>query len=178
MKNLRTIKNVFAFLLILTLSGSCSKDGADGAPGKDGINGTDASITNTGFETTSFAVQVIPNTTNTKVNFENEIYDPSNSFFPLTSAFVIPTTGFYHFDVSVAYFTSMPTNFVVMNLLKNGEIYKTSSQTASGQVRMNIAVNAVFQANDVLAVYTIQNTGASATLSTGTNVSFSGYRVY
>lgn len=172
------MKNKIFILFIILVATSCSKDGADGAPGKDGINGTVASIANSGFETTSYAVQVIPNATNTKVNFENEIHDPSNSFFPLTSTFVIPTTGFYHFDVSVAYFTSMPTNFVVMNLWKNGEIYKTSSQTASGQLRMNIAVNAVFQANDVLAVYTIQNTGASATLSTGTNVSFSGYRVY
>lgn len=182
MKNFKLIQKLslltFTFLALTTTS--CSKDGADGVPGKDGTNGSDASIANTGFDVSTYASQVIPAGAATKIIFENEYTDHLNTFNTSTYEWKTPTSGFYHIDLSVGFFTNLPTNSnVILYLYKNGSIFKRNSQYVSGQASINISTNTNFTANDFITAYLIQNSGATATLSNGPNTcSFSGYKVY
>jgi hypothetical protein len=172
MKNSKTIW----FLAIILIAASCSKDGVDGAPGKDGSNLSN----NTGFDVTNNAGQVVNTSTITPVTFNTKITDDANAFNTSTSEWKIPSTGFYNINAKVSFLNNFPVNTTgVIYIYKNGVLFKEIGQTVNVSPGLSISTNTNLIQNDVIKVYVLHNSLTSNALKLGVaNCSFSGYRVY
>jgi hypothetical protein len=173
---MKTIFKSFAILFIALLSLSCSKDGAEGAPGKDGVNLSN----NTGFDVTNTTSQTIVTSGITPVTFDNEITDDANAFNTSTSEYKVPTTGFYNIMSKVSFLNNVPVNTTgVIYIYKNGVVFKSIAQPINVDPGLSISANASLNQNDVIKIYVLHNALTSNALKIGmNNCSFSGYRIY
>lgn len=172
MKNLIKI----TILVITLVSISCSKDRAEGASGKDGVNLSN----NTGFDVTNTTSQTIVTSGITPVTFDNEITDDANAFNTSTSEYKVPTTGFYNIIAKVNFLNNVPINTTgVIYIYKNGVVFKSIGQTINVEPGLSITTNTKLNQNDVIKIYVLHNSLTSNALKIGmNNCSFSGYRIY
>ena len=135
---------------------------------------------NTGFDVTTYANQVIPNSSAKQIIFDSENTDNSNAFNPTTSEWLVPSSGFYHVDLSIGFFTLLPANSkVTLMLYKNGSVFKSHPQSITGQSDMSFSCSMTLIAGDIITAYIIQSSGSNATLNNGFNYTYmSGFKVY
>lgn len=136
--------------------------------------------TNSGLEASTFASQSIPNSTTTKVIFDFEYTDDAFAFNTTTSEFTVPSSGYYHLNSAISFFTSLPSNTVViLSLYKNGVVLKRKRSTITNQSTIDISADIKLAANDIITVYISQGSGTGAIVDNGREVTyFSAYKVY
>ncbi len=145
-----------------------------------GNAGWQAGNINTGIEASASSTQTIFNNQLTTVLFNNEHTDPAGAYNPGTSAWTIPSAGFYHISSAVLFFTPLPVNTdVTITLNVNGLVTKRKAVKLTGQSSVDISAEVQLAANDVVDVFIIQQSGAPVTLFTGRdNTYISGFKVY
>ncbi len=134
---------------------------------------------NTGISVRKLVNQTIPNTTDVKINFGDEITDDGNAFNPTTSEWTIPTTGFYHI-YATARFSSFPSNqYVELGLYVNGLRIKHQAHNINGDQNFDITADIKLNTNDIVTIYVYQGSGANTTmLIDNTSVYLTGYKIY
>jgi trimeric autotransporter adhesin len=144
---------------------------------------------NTGIHITKTTNQIIVPNITTTIDFSNEQTDDANAFNPTTDEWIIPSTGFYHINVSSRFNPALPVNYqATLHLYVNGVSTKFKGHLSSGSIYQNFdfSTDVKLNANDIVTIRIVQNTlsgtgGANATLSgiSGDNTFYlSGFKVY
>lgn len=113
------------------------------------------------------------------IKFDQVVYNDGSPYNPATGNYVIPESGFYHFEASVSVgFNPTPTAFVGIILAVNGTTL--ASNGTNGQTiefpEFHLVINTYFNAGDIINVTT--NIAAAAQISSNTTTHFSGFKVY
>jgi hypothetical protein len=144
---------------------------------------------NTGIHIVKTTNQIIVPNILTKIDFTTEETDDANAFNPTTDEWTIPSTGFYHINVSSRFNPALPVNYqATLHLYVNGVSTKFKGHLSNGSIYQNFdfSTDVKLNANDIVTVRIVQNTlsgigGANATLSGfgGEGTFFvSGYKIY
>lgn len=135
---------------------------------------------NTGIEISTFANQSTATGVITKVILDSKYSDPSAAFSTATSEWTIPSSGFYHINAALSFFTSLPANSqVIIYIRVNGVSVKQKYAITTSQSTIDIAADMPLVVNDIVTIYILQNSGAPATISTGRNNTYlGGFKVY
>jgi Head domain of trimeric autotransporter adhesin len=135
---------------------------------------------NTGIEVSTFASQIVSSGVISKVIFDTKYTDPSIAFNTINSEWTVPSSGFYHINAALSFFTMLPANTDVNMYLKvNGSDIKQKSAKITGQSTIDLSGDIALAVNDKVAVHILQNSGAAATLINGrTFIYLSGFKVY
>jgi trimeric autotransporter adhesin len=153
-------------------------------------NGTwQTSNINTGIHIVKTTSQIIVPNITTTIDFSNEQTDDSNAFNPTTDEWTIPSTGFYHINVSSRFNPALPINYqATLHLYVNGVSTKFKGHSSNGSIYQNFdfSTDIKLNANDIVTIRIVQNTssgigGSNATLSGfgGEGTFFiSGFKVY
>ena len=75
--------------------------------------------------------QTVTHATNTKLQFNTEVFDTNSNYDPTTNYRFTPTVaGYYHIIVSSSVAVNTQTVRIISNVFKNGGIYKAGSAAA------------------------------------------------
>lgn len=119
----------------------------------------------------------------TKIAFNSEEYDTSSSFDSVTNyRFTAPIAGFYKFDASIDITGTATGDTFIINLYKNGSLYKASNRTLTytGMVVELLLSPPPIQlaVNDYLEIYGYNGAGGTRVVNSGQAITyFGGYLV-
>ena len=135
---------------------------------------------NAGIQIDKGGAQIIPTSVATQLLFDSESYDPSNSYNPTTSAWTIPSTGFYHINASARFsgLAVSATGSIRIYIYKNGTVLKSNIYSVNSN-NFNISLDTNLNLNDVITVFVSQNTGSNQQILGVTDgVFLTGFKVY
>ena len=114
---------------------------------------------------TSVAVS-IPNSTSTKLTFDQVNFNVGSGYYTASNAFYAPMAGYYQMNGAVN-FSTMPANggSIIIVIYKNGSEAQRGSRipTNTTGAGANVACVLSLAANDKLELYVIQSCGSTAT---------------
>jgi len=117
--------------------------------------------------------QTISTATDTKVQFNTEVFDTNSCYDNTTNYRFTPTVaGYYEVTVSVRDNTGAATGTIRAQIFKNGSVYTTSIANNTTNGMTSLATNLIYMngSTDYLEGYIFQNSG--------TNMSCAGLQVY
>jgi hypothetical protein len=158
---------------------------ADGTQGSGKVLTSDASGvaswhapgTFIAFKANTIAIQAIPSSINTVVNFPSVEYNDGSAYNSGTGAFTAPSSGLYHFDVNLSEngVAGGEYLFVMVNGVNKGG---TVLCCTTNPLSLNCSVNLKLNVGDIVNVQTYAF-AATSTVYAGSPLSnFSGYKVY
>jgi len=111
--------------------------------------------------------QSIPNTTETKVNFDSKIFDYQNEFNTSTHRFTATKAGTYLVIASLEYIIQTDASRYRVYIYKNGTVIKANWHGSSGTFYQGVIVVGLIplSENDYIEVYAYQNTGGSKSIN-------------
>lgn len=119
------------------------------------------------------ADQSISNNTDTAVNFDNELYDGTNSF--ASKVFTAPNAGIYSFSGYLS-FDASATGARAISYKKNGGslIYVSNAAGIAGGVTVSVipfVFDVSLAATDTIQIFALQTSGISINIRSGAGVS-------
>ena len=140
---------------------------------------TNVGGTNTpAFSVTKSADQSIPNTTETKITWNTEVFDTDTAF--ASDKFVVPSTGKYIIYVSTRLESGTAAN-LELKLYKNGSEYLRRLVRSFSSEGINLTDIGTFNTSDYLEVYFWHDEGSATNIAGGsgdvTRSVFQGFKL-
>lgn len=167
-----------------TVAGAKTWSGQQEGTGQAATNGTsfmtrdlvDARVSGPKFYAKSNALQAVPTSTNTKLNWGSEDWDTANCFDTANGRFTPNKAGYYQINISIR--AEPNVNSTIVAIAKNGAIHRYLVQ-ANNHTYITFCAAALVSMNgstDYLEVWVWHNKGSDLNINTsnGEHAQFSG----
>ena len=162
--------------------GADGTDGADGADGTDGVDGTDGADATGGTNSCAFSVymnstgQSLANSSTTKINFTNVLYDVDSCWNTSTLKFVAPSNGYYTFKSSLGFQGTSITRVILFFYKEGNEYQRGTDLNVSGASIIHGSCDMYLSSGETCEVYGYV-TGSSTSVKNQAETWFSGFKL-
>ena len=130
-----------------------------------GFGGTNTPL----FRATVSGTQAVPSATNTKIDFNTEVYDPQSTYDTSNKRFTPAVAGYYSIGAKIRSAIDNDFGYFTVKIYKNGTPISTENNAHFHHDSVSVSVIDLADTNDYYEVFSYHNKGTTENYSSDTN---------
>jgi len=121
------------------------------------------------FRATVSGTQTVPNATNTKIDFNTEVYDPQSTYDTSNKRFTPAVAGYYFIGAKIRTAINNDFGYFSVKIYKNGSSISVINNSHWDTESVEVSIIDLADADDYYEIFTYHNKGTAENYSSDTN---------